>query len=268
MAGERRSLLVSRVWVQATLLVVVCGFFILGLLAYRTYMAHPPVPKRVVDSQGRVLYTGKDISEGPAGLPAQRAHGVRLGVRPRRVSRARLHRRLPAPLLRSRQALLRWSRVGLRRAQDDRGLPHQPLRRADEDPDADRCRRPTPSAASSRTTAASSPTRRPSTACAPTRSPIPHAAAPADRVLRLDGVGGVDQPPGPRLLLHQQLAARAARRQQADRQRDRLVGAVADRAARRHRPALRRLRPLGTQPGLARSRTGDALASARRATSR
>jgi nitric oxide reductase subunit B len=52
------------VWVQATLLVVVCGFFILGLLAYRTYMAHPPVPKRVVDSQGGVLYTGRDIQKG------------------------------------------------------------------------------------------------------------------------------------------------------------------------------------------------------------
>ena len=64
MAGERRGLLVSRVWVQATLLVVVCGFFILGLLAYRTYMAHPPVPKRVVDSQGAVLYTGRDIQKG------------------------------------------------------------------------------------------------------------------------------------------------------------------------------------------------------------
>ena len=64
MAGERRGLLVSRVWVQATLLVVVCGFFILGLLAYRTYMAEPPVPKRVVDSQGEVLYTGRDLQKG------------------------------------------------------------------------------------------------------------------------------------------------------------------------------------------------------------
>ena len=71
--------------------------------------------------------------EGPAGVPAQRAHGVRVGVRPRRVSRARLHRRLPAPRVRSGQALLRRSRLGLRRAQDDRGLPHQPLRREDQD---------------------------------------------------------------------------------------------------------------------------------------
>ena len=64
MAGERRGLLVSRVWVQATLLVVLCGFFILGLLAYRTYQAHPPVPKQVVDSGGRVVYTGRDIQKG------------------------------------------------------------------------------------------------------------------------------------------------------------------------------------------------------------
>src|SRR5215217_2233545 len=63
-AAERRGLLVSRVWVQATLLVVLCGFFILGLLAYRTYTAHPPVPKRVVDGQGRLVYSGRDIQKG------------------------------------------------------------------------------------------------------------------------------------------------------------------------------------------------------------
>jgi nitric oxide reductase subunit B len=60
----RRPLLVSKGWIQAVVLVMLVGFFILGLLAYRTYMAHPPVPQRVVDAQGRVLYTGKDISKG------------------------------------------------------------------------------------------------------------------------------------------------------------------------------------------------------------
>jgi nitric oxide reductase subunit B len=60
----RRPLLVSKGWIQAVVLVMLVGFFILGLLAYRTYMAHPPVPQRVVDPQGRVLYTGKDISKG------------------------------------------------------------------------------------------------------------------------------------------------------------------------------------------------------------
>jgi nitric oxide reductase subunit B len=63
-SGERRGLLVSRGWVQAVALVMLCGFFILGLLAYRTYMAHPPVPEKVLDSQGKVLYGGRDIQSG------------------------------------------------------------------------------------------------------------------------------------------------------------------------------------------------------------
>jgi nitric oxide reductase subunit B len=60
----RREFLISRGWIQVVLLVVLCGFFILGLLAYRTYMAQPPVPERVVDQQGKILYTGRDISRG------------------------------------------------------------------------------------------------------------------------------------------------------------------------------------------------------------
>ena len=63
-AIERRRLLVSKGWIQAVVLVMLVGFFILGLLAYRTYMAHPPVPQRIVDPQGRVVYTGKDIQAG------------------------------------------------------------------------------------------------------------------------------------------------------------------------------------------------------------
>jgi nitric oxide reductase subunit B len=60
----RREFLISKTWIQAVILVVVAGFFVLGLLAYRTYMAHPPVPARVVDQNGAVLFTGQDISEG------------------------------------------------------------------------------------------------------------------------------------------------------------------------------------------------------------
>src|SRR5207342_1661819 len=60
----RRDFLISKTWLQAVVLVVVVGFFVLGLLAYRTYMAHPPVPDRVVDSQGEVLFTGGEVSHG------------------------------------------------------------------------------------------------------------------------------------------------------------------------------------------------------------
>jgi nitric oxide reductase subunit B len=61
---QRRQLLVSKGWVQAVFLVVLCGFFVLGLLAYRTYLAKPPTPQRVVDPRGAVLYTGSDIHKG------------------------------------------------------------------------------------------------------------------------------------------------------------------------------------------------------------
>ena len=63
-AVDRRSLLVSKGWVQAVLIVVLFGFFVLGLLAYRTYQAKPPTPQRVVDPRGTVLYTAEDITAG------------------------------------------------------------------------------------------------------------------------------------------------------------------------------------------------------------
>src|SRR5215204_5523557 len=57
-------MLISKGWVQAVLLVVLFGFFVLGLLAYRTYDAKPSIPDRVVDAQGQVLYTKDDVSKG------------------------------------------------------------------------------------------------------------------------------------------------------------------------------------------------------------
>jgi nitric oxide reductase subunit B len=63
-SSGRRPLLVSKGWIQAVALVMLVGFFILGLLAYRTYTRHPPVPHAVLDSHGQVLYTGRDISRG------------------------------------------------------------------------------------------------------------------------------------------------------------------------------------------------------------
>src|SRR5687767_12864751 len=60
----RRALLVSKGWVQAVALVVLFGFFVLGLLAYRTYQAKPPIPQRVVAPGGEVLYTADDVHKG------------------------------------------------------------------------------------------------------------------------------------------------------------------------------------------------------------
>ncbi|MBX6383373.1 MAG: cbb3-type cytochrome c oxidase subunit I [Microbispora sp.] len=63
-AGTRRRVLVSRRWIQAAVLVAVFGFFVMGLLAFRTYTAGPPVPRLVVDESGRELFTGRDVAEG------------------------------------------------------------------------------------------------------------------------------------------------------------------------------------------------------------
>jgi nitric oxide reductase subunit B len=63
-ASGRRELLVSKGWVQAVALVVLFGFFVLGLLAYRTYTGQPPIPERVVDPEGNVVYTGDDVTDG------------------------------------------------------------------------------------------------------------------------------------------------------------------------------------------------------------
>ena len=62
--SERRELLVSKGWVQGVALVLLFGFFVMGLLAYRTYAAKPPIPQRAVDPAGAVLYTAADVQAG------------------------------------------------------------------------------------------------------------------------------------------------------------------------------------------------------------
>jgi nitric oxide reductase subunit B len=59
-----RPLLVNRVWLQAVGLIFVFGFLVLGLLAYGTYAGEAPIPARVVDPTGRLLFSGNDIIAG------------------------------------------------------------------------------------------------------------------------------------------------------------------------------------------------------------
>ncbi|MDE3067100.1 MAG: cbb3-type cytochrome c oxidase subunit I [Verrucomicrobiota bacterium] len=62
--SSKQGLLISKGWVQAVALVLLFGFFVLGLLAYRTYTDEPPIPARVVDPDGQVLFTGPDVIAG------------------------------------------------------------------------------------------------------------------------------------------------------------------------------------------------------------
>jgi len=173
---QRRQLLVSKGWIQAVLLVVLCGFFILGLLAYRTYMAHPPVPRRVVDQQGRVLYTGNDISKGQQvflhnGLME---YGSAFG------HVAYLGPDFTADYLRRSSDLVKRSYGGP--ASDSAARPTiEDLRTNRYDKRTKTLTLTAPLAQAFRAlvpyTAASSPTRRPSTGCGPTRSPTARSCA-------------------------------------------------------------------------------------------
>jgi nitric oxide reductase subunit B len=60
----RRELLVSEGWVQAAALTFLFGFFVLGLMGYKTYSGQPPIPEEVVDPAGNVVFTGEDIRAG------------------------------------------------------------------------------------------------------------------------------------------------------------------------------------------------------------
>src|SRR5829696_2619003 len=80
----------------------------------------------------------------------------------------------------------------------------------------------------------------------------------AHGVLRLDGVVGCGLEARPRLHLHQQLAAGAACGERADGRGGGVERSVAGRPARRHRLALRRVRAVEF-PGLAGTRPAEAL---------
>lgn len=56
--------LIGRGWFQGVALVMIFGFFVMGLLAYRTYTASMPMPQKVVTQSGDVLFTGDDITRG------------------------------------------------------------------------------------------------------------------------------------------------------------------------------------------------------------
>ena len=62
----KRGFLLAKGWIQAVLLVTLFGFFVLGFLAYKTYTGEPPIPGKVVNPAGQLLFTRADVMSGQA----------------------------------------------------------------------------------------------------------------------------------------------------------------------------------------------------------
>jgi len=60
----RRSIVISPLWLQATILTFIVGFSIMGYLALRVYEDHAPVPGKVVSQTGDLIFTRDDIHQG------------------------------------------------------------------------------------------------------------------------------------------------------------------------------------------------------------
>ncbi len=58
------TMIVGKGWVQGVALVMVFSFFVMGILAYRTYTASMPMPSKVVAADGHELFSGADITKG------------------------------------------------------------------------------------------------------------------------------------------------------------------------------------------------------------
>ncbi|WP_425547656.1 nitric-oxide reductase large subunit [Brevibacterium daeguense] len=61
---SKSEIAISKGWVQGVALVLIFGFFVMGVLAYRTYTHSMPLPEQVVSEQGDVVYTGEEITSG------------------------------------------------------------------------------------------------------------------------------------------------------------------------------------------------------------
>lgn len=62
--NQRPRMVISPRWLQVSILTFLLGFAVLGFLARLIYSEHPPIPRKVVASDGTVLFTGRDIMGG------------------------------------------------------------------------------------------------------------------------------------------------------------------------------------------------------------
>lgn len=61
---SRSEISLSKGWVQGVALVLIFGFMVMGVLAYRTYTDSMPLPDRVVSESGEEIFTQEEITRG------------------------------------------------------------------------------------------------------------------------------------------------------------------------------------------------------------
>jgi len=62
--NQQRSMVISPLWLQFSILTFVIGFAVLGYLADNIYFSRPPIPAKTLATDGRVLFTGPDVMDG------------------------------------------------------------------------------------------------------------------------------------------------------------------------------------------------------------
>ena len=101
----------KKLWI-AFALVLLASFVVLGWIGTRIYQEMPPIPDRVVTTDGTVVIDAGEIASGPERLAVAGRHGSRLRLGARQLCRSRLDRRLAAS--RSHFILDRWAQQRLR----------------------------------------------------------------------------------------------------------------------------------------------------------
>ena len=62
--SSKAEIAISKGWVQGVALVMLFGFLVMGILAYRTYTDSMPLPAQVVSIDGEVVFTEEEITAG------------------------------------------------------------------------------------------------------------------------------------------------------------------------------------------------------------
>jgi nitric oxide reductase subunit B len=122
---RKRGLLISAGWAQAVMIVFCIGFLVLRCWPTARIRAEPPIPGKVVDPAGRVLFLRSDIVAGQEAFLRNglMEYGSIFGH-----GAYGLYGRLPAPRGLRGEQLLRWPGLRWCASTNHRGFQNQSIR--------------------------------------------------------------------------------------------------------------------------------------------